>query len=144
MRQRWRRQRSLDGFFRRRGSCETPVQSTDLSPGVQTVKNTDQQVEVDATNDENSVQLLSLPGPPEMKDGEQNSQEAVTIPNEVGTNIVEELNNNTSGSQYDFRPKKMIDCCVCFKKASSENGIVQKESGSFICEKCITEANSVY
>ena len=101
-------------------------------------------MEVDATNDENSEQIQGLSGPPEMKDGEQNSQEAVTIPNEVEKNIVEELNNNKSGSQYELRPKRMIDCCVCFKKASSENGIVQKESGSFICEKCIAEANSVY
>ena len=123
--QRWRRQRSLEEFLSKtKKACETCV-------------------ETDATNNDTSVQKLGL-GATETKDRKQFSQEAVTIPTAVETKSVQELNNNRIGTQYELRPKKVMDCCVCHKKATFESGLVQKDSGSFICEKCIVEANTVY
>ena len=121
--QRWRRQRSLEEFLKSHKVCET-------------------RAETDATNNATAGQIL---GANETKNGEQFSQEAVTIPTAVETKIIQELNNYRIGTQYGLRPKRVMeDCGVCHKKATFESGFVQKESGSFICEKCIAEANIIY
>ena len=142
--QRWRRQRSLDTFFQRPKASGTSVPSNDLGQDAkQTSNSTLKQMEENATDNHNSNQKLG-PDSSEMKDGMHNSQEDVSNCPELENNIVEELNNNKCETQCEFRNKKALDCGVCLKKGSTVSGLYLIDSESFICEKCIAEANSVY
>ena len=68
----------------------------------------------------------------------------VSIIDNRGDKSVEDKNNNKSTSTpYKLRPKQLVDCEVCLKRARLNKGFVT-ESGDFICDLCITKANSVY
>ena len=80
------------------------------------------------------------------KNGELIDQNVVgvSIIDNRGDKSVEDKNNNKSTSTpYKLRPKQLVDCEVCLKRARLNKGFVT-ESGDFICDLCITKANSVY